>query len=32
MIRVIQRRRMRSFLALLIVAGITVFFRKACRT
>src|SRR5580765_471155 len=29
MIRVIQRRTMRSFLALLIVAGITVFFRKA---
>jgi len=29
MILVIQRRTMRSFLALLIVAGITVFFRKA---
>jgi two-component system sensor histidine kinase KdpD len=29
MIPVIQRRTMRSFLALLIVAGITVFFRKA---
>jgi two-component system sensor histidine kinase KdpD len=29
MIPVIQRRTLRSFLALLIVAGITVFFRKA---
>src|SRR5690242_4734584 len=29
MIPVIQRRKLRSFLALLLVAGITVFFRKA---